>query len=217
MLRAIPLEGEADEVLGARFRMIVVRHVDIGQDIVCALCQLFPGTILHITTATKGALHRSILSPIETVWNMTTTAPDRERSVEDRSVEAHHIIEAEAGAIEAEIEITEGITIETTIAITEIMNLAAIAEEVITIRTGVDVIAINQAEGLVRSLVESQGARTDATAGVGERAGVMKEGRDGIVPVAVSIGVEVAHANVRHGGTERVAIPGLLNVVWDLE
>jgi hypothetical protein len=144
-------------------------------------------------------------------------APDRERNVEDRSVEAHRIIEAEAGATEAEKETTEGITIETTIAITEILNLEAIVEEVITIRTGVDLIVINQAGDLVRSLVESQGARTDATAGLGERAGDMKEGRDGIVPVAVSIGVEVAHANVHHGGTERVAIPGLLNVLWDLE
>lgn len=31
------------------------------------------------------------------------------------------------------------------------------------------------------------------------------------------IGVEVAQANDHHGGTERAAMPGLLNVVWDLE
>jgi hypothetical protein len=155
--------------------------------------------------ATKGA------------WNMTTTAQDRERTVEDRTVEAHRILEAEAGAIEAEIETTEGITIETTIAITETMNLKAIAEEAIAIQTGVDAIAINQEGGLETSLVESQGARTDAIAVAGGKAGVMKGGRDGFVAVAVPIGVEVAQANVHRGGTEIAAIPGLLNVVWDLE
>jgi hypothetical protein len=150
---------------------------------------------------------------------MTTTAPDRERTVEDRTVEVHRIIEAQAGAIEAET--TEGITIvitkETTIALSEIMHLEAIAEEAIAIRTGVDAIATNQERGLVTSLVESQGARTDATAVIGERAGVMKEGRDGIVPVAVPIGVEVAQANVHRDGTERAVMPGLLKVTWDLE
>lgn len=152
---------------------------------------------------------------------MTITAQDRGRILDDRTVGVHHIIEAQVGVIEAEIETTEGITIlisiETAIVITEIMDLEAIAEEAIAIRTGVDAIAIGQEGGLAKGLAESQGARTDAAAAVRERAVDMKEDRDVIVAVVVPIGVEVARVNDRHGGTERAVMPWLLNVVWDLE
>lgn len=201
--------------------MIVVRHVDIDRDIVCAGCQIFPGMILRITMATKGALHRSILLLTRTAWNMTITAQERERTLAERTVEVHRIIEAQVGAIEAEIETMEGITIaitiETAIVIAEIMDLEAIAEEEFAIRTRGDAIAIDQEVGLEIGLAGSQGARTDAPAVVPERAGDMKQDRDVIVAVVVLIGVEVAQANDRHGGTERAVMPGLLNVVWELE
>jgi hypothetical protein len=45
----------------------------------------------------------------------------------------------------------------------------------------------------------------------------MNGDRDVIVAVVVQIGVEVAQVNDHHGGTERAVMPGLLNVVWDLE
>jgi hypothetical protein len=91
---------------------------------------------------------------------MTITAQDRGRTLDDRTVGVHRIIEAQVGVIEAEIETTEGITIpisiETAIMITEIMDLEAIAEEAIAIRTGVDAIAIDQEGGLAKGLAESQ-------------------------------------------------------------
>jgi hypothetical protein len=210
-----------DEVLVARFQMIVVRRVDIDRDIVCARCQIFPGMILRITMVTKGALHRSILLPTGTAWNMTITARDRERILEDHTVEVHRIIEAQVGAIEAEIETMEGITIaitiEIAIVITEIMDLEAIAEEAIAIRIGEDAIAIDQGGGLEIGLAGRQGAQTDAAAVVRERAGDTKEDRDVIVAVVVPIGVEVAQVNDHHIVTEGAARPGLLIVVWDIE